>query len=101
MQFRLRVLCARRYETYSGHNMERVVIVKNALLSEINAHMKSLPACRNLHALDVVYDPGRIRGGNWTMQQFRRSGPVHDEAECQQAIGEFMAELQERYDIVE
>ncbi len=51
--------------------------------------------------LGVVDDPARIRGGNWTMQQFRRSGPVHDEAECQQTIGEFIADTQERYDIVE
>ena len=81
--------------------MERVIIVKHALLREINAHMESLPACRNLHALNVVHDPGRISGGNWKMQQFRRSGHDHDEAECQLAIGEFVAEMQGRFDIVE
>ena len=81
--------------------MERVVIVKHALLREINAHMESLPACRNLHASNVAHDPGRISGGNWMMQQFRRSGHDHDEAECQLAIGEFVAEMQGRFDIVE
>lgn len=81
--------------------MERVIIVKHALLSEINAQMESLAACRNLHPLDVVHDPRRISGGNWMMQQFRRSGHDHDEAECQLAIGEFIAEMQERFDIVE
>jgi hypothetical protein len=81
--------------------MERVIIAKHALLSEINAQMKSLTACRNLHALDVAHDSGRISGGNWMMQQFRRSGHDHDEAECQLAIGEFIAEMQERFDIVE
>ena len=81
--------------------MERVTIVKHALLSEINAQMDSLPACRNLHASNVVHDPGRISGGNWMMQQFRRSGHDHDEAECRLAIDEFMSDMQERYDIVE
>ncbi|MEP7181309.1 MAG: hypothetical protein ABI886_03870 [Betaproteobacteria bacterium] len=78
-----------------------MVIVKQALLSEVNAHMESLPVCRNLHASDLIHDPERIRGGNWTMQQFRRSGHDYDEAECHLAIDEFMAEMQERFDIVE
>ena len=60
--------------------MERVLIVKHALLSEINAHMKSLPGCRDMDVLDLMHDPGRIRGGNWSMQQFRPTGPKHDEA---------------------
>ena len=81
--------------------MERVVIVKEALLIEVNAHMKSLLPCRNLHASDLVHDPERIRGGNWKMQQFRRSGHDYDEAECHLAIDEFMAEMQERFDISE
>ena len=80
--------------------MERVIIAKHALLSEINAQMKSLAACRNLDALDVVHDPERIGGGNWMMQQFRRCGHDHDEAECQLAIGEFIVEMQERFDII-
>ena len=78
-----------------------MIIVKHALLREINAQMGSLAACRNLHALDVVHDPGRISGANWMMQQFRRSGHDHDEVGCRLAIGEFIAEMQERYDIVE
>ena len=81
--------------------MERVDIVKDALLAEVNAHMESLFPCRNLHALDLVHDPERIRGGNWKMQQFRRSGHDFDEAECHLAIEEFMVEMQERFDIAE
>jgi hypothetical protein len=59
-----------------------VTIVK---LREINPTMASLPAGA------VVHDQARIQGGNWKMQGFRRSGPVHDEAECQMSIAEFMA----------
>jgi len=70
--------------------VERVTIVKHALLREINPD----------RALRVD-DPARIRGGNWTMQGFRRSGHVYDESECQMSIAEFMADTQERYDIVE
>jgi hypothetical protein len=61
--------------------VERVTIVKPR---EINLNMASLPARA------VVHDPARIQGGNWKMQGFRRSGPVHDEAECQMSIAEFM-----------
>jgi hypothetical protein len=71
---------------------ERVTIVK---LREINQDMASR------HARAVVHDPARIQGGNWKMQGFRRSGHVHDEAECQMSIAEFMAEQklqQDRYD---
>ncbi len=35
------------------------------------------------------------------MQGFRRSGHVHDEAECEMSITEFMADTQERNDIVD
>jgi hypothetical protein len=61
--------------------VERVTIVK---LREINQDMASR------HARAVVHDPARIQGGNWKMQGFRRSGHVHDEAECQMSIAEFM-----------
>ena len=81
--------------------MERVTIVKHALQRESNREMAFRRARRNLHALDVVDEPTRIRGGNWTMQGFRRSGSVYDESECQMSIAEFMADTQERYDIVE
>jgi hypothetical protein len=57
--------------------------VKQVLPQEINRNMALRP--------DVGQDPARIRGGNWQMQGFRRSGPVHDEAECQMSITEFMA----------
>jgi len=35
------------------------------------------------------------------MQGCRRSGHVYDEAECQMSIAEFLADSQERRDIVE
>ena len=75
--------------------------VKHALMREINRDMALRPAGRNLHALGVVHDPARIQGGNWKMQGFRRSGYAHDEAECEMSIAEFMADTQERHDIVE
>ena len=81
--------------------MERVTIVKHALRMGMNREMAFRLARRNLHTLDVVADPARIRGGNWKMQGFRRSGPVYDESECQMSIAEFMADSRERYDIVE
>jgi hypothetical protein len=49
----------------------------------------------------MEHDPTRIQGGNWQMQGFRRSGHVHDEAECEMSIAEFMAGAQERSDIVD
>jgi hypothetical protein len=78
-----------------------VTIVKYALVGGINREMTFRQARRDLHALDVVDDPARIRGGNWKMQGFRRSGPVYDESECQMSIAEFMADARERYDVVE
>jgi hypothetical protein len=71
------------------HYAERVTIVK---LREINQDMASR------HARAVVHDPARIQGGNWKMQGFRRSGHVHDEAECQMSIAEFMAEQALQHD---
>ena len=35
------------------------------------------------------------------MQGFRRSGHVHDEAECEMSIAEFMADTQDRDEIVD
>jgi hypothetical protein len=81
--------------------VERVTIVKHALPRGSNREMAFRRARRNLHALDVLDDPTRIRGGNWTMQGFRRSGHVYDESETQMSIDEFMADTRERYDIVE
>ena len=81
--------------------MERVTIVKHALVRGINREMAFRQARRNLHALDVVDDPARIRGGNWKMQGFRRSGPVYDVAEGEMSIAEFMADTQERDHIVD
>jgi hypothetical protein len=82
-------------------HVERVTIVQHASLRANNREIAFRAARRNVHALDVVDDPGRIRGGNWKMQGFRRSGHVYDESECQMSIAEFMADTQERHDIVE
>jgi hypothetical protein len=73
--------------------------MKHTLLREINQDMASRPALRTVQAL--AHDPARIQGGNWQMQGFRRSGHVHDEAECEMSIAEFMAGAQERNDIVD
>ena len=96
-----RALCDCRFVTFYGHEVGRVTIMKHTLLREINQDMALRHARRNLHALDAVHDPARIQGGNWAMQGFRRSGHVYDEAECQMSIAEFMADTQERQDIVE
>jgi hypothetical protein len=82
-------------------HVERVTIVKHALLREINREMAFRQARPTLLPLDVADDPARIRGGNWKMQGFRPSGHVHDESECQMSIAEFMADTKERYEIVE
>jgi len=78
-----------------------VTIMKHTLLREINQDMALHHLRGNPHALDSVHGPARIQGGNWIMQGCRRSGHVHDEAECQMSIAEFMADTQERQEIVE
>ncbi len=75
--------------------------MKRVMLREINQDMALRQTRRNVHGLDVLDDPARIRGGNWKMQGFRRSGPVYDESECQMSIAEFMADTRERHDKVE
>ena len=95
--------CAHHFERrlqHPAHYVERVTIVKHALVRGINREM-AFRSARYLNALDGVVDRARIRGGNWTMQGFRRSGTVYDESECQMSIAEFMADTQERCDIVE
>jgi hypothetical protein len=83
-------------------HVERVTIVKHALVRGINREMAFRAARRDLNALDVADDPARIRGGNWKMQGFRPSGHVRDESETQMSIDdEFMADTRERHDIVE
>jgi hypothetical protein len=79
--------------------MARVPIAKGELLREINQEMASLHACRNLRFADVVSDPARVRGGNWMMGRLVRSGHDHAEFECQKAMADFTADLQERFDI--
>jgi len=69
--------------------------MKHTLLRKINEDMALRPARRSR----VVHAPARIQGGNWKMQGFRRSGQVHDEAEWEMSIAEFMADTQERYEI--
>ena len=76
-------------------------MMKHTLLREINQDLAVRPARRNLHAPAVAHDPARIQGGNWQMHGFRRSGHVHDEAECEMSIEEFMADTQERNVIVD
>ena len=78
-----------------------MTIMKHTLLREINQDMALRAAHRNLHALDVVHDPARIQGGNWTMQGFRPSGPVYDVAEGEMSIAEFMADTRERDEIAD
>jgi len=75
--------------------------VRHALPRETNREMAFRRGRRNLDALDLVNDLARIQGGNWKMQGLRRSGHVYDESERQMSIDEFMADTQERRDIVE
>jgi hypothetical protein len=56
--------------------------MKHVSLREINKDMALRPI--------MEHAPARIQGGNWKMQGLRRSGPVHDEAECQMSIAEFI-----------
>ena len=71
------------------------------IAEEINQDMALRAVRRNPDVLALAHDPARIQGGNWQMQAFRRSGYVHDEAECEMSITEFMADAQERNDIVD
>lgn len=73
--------------------------MKRTLLTEISHDMALRSAGRNVHTL--AHDPARIQGGNWKMQGLRRSSHVYDEAECEMSIAEFMADTQERDDIVD
>ena len=76
-----------------------MIIVKDALLAEINQEMASLHACRNLRVMDIVVDSARARGANWMTAGFLRSGDDHTEFECHRAMVDFMADLQEYFDI--
>jgi hypothetical protein len=75
--------------------------VKHTLPRGINREMAFHRGRRNVDALDLANDLARVQGGNWKMQGFRRSGHVYDESESQMSIDEFMADTQERRDIVE
>jgi hypothetical protein len=86
---------------YFTDDFGRMTIMRHTLLREINQDSALRHVGRNLHALDAVRGPTRIQGGNWQMQEFRRSGQIHDEAECEMSITEFMADVQERNDIVD
>jgi len=77
------------------------ISMRHTLLREINQDMALRAALRTVHALALAHDPARIQGGNWQMQGFRRSGHVHDEAECAMSITEFITEARERNDIVD
>ena len=73
---------------------------------ETHDTMKITKGLPSYHARDMAGirgstgDSPRIRGGNWSMQGFRRSGHVHDEDECQMSIAEFMS-TQERFESAE
>jgi hypothetical protein len=86
---------------YFTDDFGRMTIMKHTLLREINRDMASRSALRTVHTLALAHDPARIKGGNWQMQEFRRSGHIHDEAECEMSITEFMADAHERNDIVD
>jgi len=73
--------------------------MRHTLLRKINQVMASSPALRTVRAL--ANEAARIQGGNWQMQGFRRSGHVHDEAECKMSIFEFMDGARERNEIVD
>ena len=75
--------------------------MRHTLLREINRDVASRSTLRTVDAPALAHDPARIKGGNWQMQEFRRSGPIHDEAECAMSITEFMADTQERNEIVD
>ena len=75
--------CAHYLMVDLQQNWKRVTTVKRKEISRDTA---------SRHAGDVAHDPARIQGGNWKMEGFRRSGHVHDEAECQMSIAEFMSE---------
>lgn len=75
--------------------------MKHTLLRVINQDLASRASGRTPDALVLAHDPARIQGGNWQMQGIRRSGYVHDEAECEMSIIEFMADARERDDIAD
>jgi len=76
-------------------------MMKRTMQREINQDMARLPVLRNVSVPVDIHGPVRIQGGNWNMQGFRRSGHVHDGAECEMSIAEFMVGAQERNDIVD
>jgi len=70
----------------------RANTVKHTIPMEVTKVMPSYHAREMAGIRGPAGDSPRIRGGNWSMQGFRRSGHVHDEDECQMSIAEFMAE---------
>ena len=70
---------------------KRVIVMKYALMTGTK-DLTLRPIHRDLHGPRVSRESARIQGGNWKMQGLRRSGSVHDEAECQMSIAEFIAE---------
>jgi len=74
--------------------------MKRSLPQEIINVMPSYHARAKPGLQAAAPESARIRGGNWSMQGFRRTGLVHDEDECQLSIAEFM-DAQERFDAVE
>jgi hypothetical protein len=71
-------------------------MMKHTLLRENNQDMSLQPVLRDSGISAEPHGPVRIQGGNWKMQGFRSSGHVHDGAECEMSIAEFMVGTQER-----
>jgi hypothetical protein len=74
--------------------------MKHALPMDISRVMPSHHARANPGRRAAAEESARVKGGNWSMQGFRRTGLVHDEDECQMSIAEFMRS-QERLDSAE
>jgi hypothetical protein len=81
------------------NDMARALITKEALLAEINQEMALFYACRNLKVTDVVFDPARAQGGNWTLVGLRPCNYDHPQYECRKAMADYIANLQDRFDV--
>jgi hypothetical protein len=75
------------------------MIRREDLLAMINAHIASLERCRNIRVTGIAIDRTRRYGGNWTTAGLQRSGPDHDQVDCEAAIAKFMEGLQDSYDV--
>ena len=89
-----------RFVTSYGQDFGRVTIMKHTLLREINQDMALHHLRRNPHALDAVHDPWHVSGA--AIGLCRDAGvPGTFTTGVPDSIAEFMADTQERQDIVE